>query len=149
MNAEAIFSACNALALVGWLLLILLPRWTWTMRLVLSGIIPLLLAAVYLVLIILYFGRAEGGFGSLAEVAQLFRQPFLLLAGWIHYLAFDLFVGGWETRDAQRLKVPHLVVVPCLVLTFLLGPIGLIAYYVVRLRWQKNLNNSDLDQAGE
>ena len=140
MNAETIFSVCNALALVGWLLLIFLPRWTLTNRLVLSGVLSLLLAAVYLVLIILYFGRAEGGFGSLAEVARLFGQPFLLLAGWIHYLAFDLFIGSWEARDAQRLKVPHLVVVPCLVLTFILGPIGLIAYYVVRLKWQ---NNSD------
>ena len=139
MNAETIFSACNALALIGWLLLIFFPRWAWTKRLVLSGIIPLLLAAVYLVLIVLYFGRAEGGFGSLAEVSRLFEQPFLLLAGWIHYLAFDLFVGSWETSDAHRLKVPHLIVIPCLVLTFLLGPIGLIAYYVVRLKWQRNL----------
>lgn len=138
MNAETIFSVCNALALGGWLLLIFFPRWTWTARLVLSGAISLLLAAIYLILIILYFGRAEGGFGSLAEVSQLFKQPFVLLAGWIHYLAFDLFVGSWETRDAQRLKVPHLLLVPCLVLTFLLGPIGLIAYYVVRLRWQTN-----------
>lgn len=139
MTAETVFSVCNALALVGWLLLILLPRWTWTARLVLSGIIPLLLAVVYLVLIVLYFGGAEGGFGSLADVSRLFGQPFVLLAGWVHYLAFDLFVGGWETRDAQRLKVPHLLLAPCLVLTFLLGPIGLIAYHVVRLKWQRDL----------
>lgn len=138
MNAETLFSICNSLALVGWLLLILLPGWRWTARLVVSGAASLLLASVYLVLIALYFGRAEGGFGSLAEVARLFQQPYLLLAGWIHYLAFDLFIGGWETRDAQKLGVPHLLLVPCLFLTFLVGPIGLIAYYVVRLKWQRN-----------
>ena len=53
---------------------------------------------------------AEGGFGSLADVATLFQKQELLLAGWIHYLAFDLFIGAWETRDAARNQIPHLVV---------------------------------------
>lgn len=141
MNAETLFSVCNSVALAGWLLLIFLPRWRWTARLVLSGVIPLLLSAVYLVLIILFFGRGEGGFGSLAEVARLFQQPFVLLAGWVHYLAFDLFVGSWEVRDGQKLGVPHLLIVPCLVLTFLLGPIGFAAYHLVRLIWKRRSAN--------
>ncbi len=57
----------------------------------------------------------------------------MLLAGWLHYLAFDLFVGAWEVRDASTHGVPHVLVVPCLLLTFLLGPIGLLAYHAVRL----------------
>ena len=56
----------------------------------------------------------------------------MLLAGWIHYLAFDLFIGGWETRDAVRNGIPHLLVIPCLLLTFMLGPIGLLAYFALR-----------------
>jgi hypothetical protein len=134
MKAETVFSICNGVALLGWLLLVLLPRWKWTRRVVISGVAPLLLAGVYLVLIMTTFGRAEGGFGSLAEVSLLFRNDWVLLAGWIHYLAFDLFVGSWEVSDAQRLKVSHWLVIPCLVLTFLLGPIGLIAYHLVSLR---------------
>jgi hypothetical protein len=63
---------------------------------------------------------------------RLFTQPGIALAGWIHYLAFDLFVGAWEVRDASRHGVPHRVVVPCLVLTFLLGPSGLLAYLALR-----------------
>ena len=83
-------------------------------------------------LITLHFPGAKGGFGSLADVSLLFSEPALLLAGWVHYLAFDLFIGAWEVRDAQKHGVPHLLVVPCLILTFMLGPIGLLLYFAIR-----------------
>ena len=54
------------------------------------------------------------------------------LAGWVHYLAFDLFIGSWQVRDAVRNAIPLWLVLPCLVLTFLFGPIGLVAYLAVR-----------------
>jgi hypothetical protein len=132
MTAETIFSIANLIALMGWLLLIFAPRWSGTRRVVLSGAVPLLLAIAYLILIVLFFGGAEGGFGSLAEVMKLFTNQWATLAGWIHYLAFDLFVGGWETKDAQRQGISHWFVIPCLVLTFLLGPIGFLLYHVLR-----------------
>lgn len=128
---EQLFSICTALAMLGWVLLIALPRQRIA-HLVASVAIPLAISFVYLFLIAQHFGSADGGFGSLAEVATLFGNPAMLLAGWVHYLAFDLFIGAWEVRDAQRHKVPHLLVVPCLVLTFMLGPIGLLAYLVLR-----------------
>ncbi|MDG1952967.1 MAG: ABA4-like family protein, partial [Gammaproteobacteria bacterium] len=74
-----------------------------------------------------------GGFGSLASVMILFSDPNLLLAGWIHYLAFDLFVGAWEVRDAQRTGIHHLLVVPCLFATLMAGPAGLAFYWLLRL----------------
>jgi hypothetical protein len=129
---DTIFSACSTLAALGWLLLILLPRWRATQAL--AGVaIPLVMAVVYLVLIVRYMPGTSGGFGSLTDVAALFSDPGLLLAGWVHYLAFDLFIGSWEVRDATRLKLPHLLVIPCLLLTFMLGPVGLLAYFVLRL----------------
>ena len=73
-----------------------------------------------------------GGFGSLAAVRELFGEPGLLAAGWLHYLAFDLFVGAWIAERAARLGLPHLVVLPLLVLTFLFGPAGLLAFSLVR-----------------
>lgn len=133
MSAETLFSVCGTLVLPGWLLLVFLPRWKWTARVIAAGIIPLLLAVLYLYLVVSHFRGAQGGFNSLAQVSQLFQNPYLLLAGWIHYLAFDLFIGSWEVRDAQRLGIHHLLVVPCLALTFLLGPIGLLLYFA--LRW--------------
>ncbi len=128
---DTVFSACGTAAFLGWLLLILVPRWRWTQ--VLSGtVIPLSIALVYAVLIVRYMPGADGGFGSLADVAKLFAQPGLLLAGWVHYLAFDLFVGSWEVRDATRRGVPHVLVIPCLIMTFMLGPMGLLTYWGLR-----------------
>jgi hypothetical protein len=132
VSPEQLFSLCSTLVLPGWLLLVFLPRWRWTARLVSAVVIPLALACVYLFLIATHFGRSDGDFSSLAGVGSLFQNPHNLLAGWIHYLAFDLFVGSWEVRDARRVGLRHVLVVPCLLLTFLLGPIGLLLYFLLR-----------------
>jgi hypothetical protein len=73
-------------------------------------------------------GRPSGGFNSLSNVMLLFTDRWLVLAGWVHYLAFDLFIGSWQVRDARRNGVPFWLVAPCLVLTFMFGPIGLLLY---------------------
>ena len=143
MKAEQIFSIANLIALLGWLLLIIAPRWIVTRKIVLSAVIPLLLSAAYLVLIILFFGKSEGGFGSLADVMKLFTDEWAVLAGWIHYLAFDLFVGTWEFKDAQAKKISHWFVVPCLFLTFMLGPIGFLLYSVLRFFLSKEELKND------
>ena len=132
MHPETLFSLASLLVLPGWVLLVFAPRWRWSARMVGPVLIPALLGALYLVLVAARWGGAEGGFGSLADVRRLFADPYLLLAGWIHYLAFDLFLGSWEVRDAQRHSVPHLLVVPSLVLTFLFGPVGLLLYLAIR-----------------
>jgi hypothetical protein len=136
---ETVFSICSMLAMAGWVLLVALPRHRLAHAVASVGI-PLAIAAVYLVLIVQHFGSSDGGFGSLAEVARLFANPALLLAGWLHYLAFDLFIGAWEVRDSQRHGIPHLLVIPCLLLTFLLGPIGLLCYMAARVRWTGAVN---------
>ena len=56
----------------------------------------------------------------------------LLLAGWIHYLCFDLFIGSWEVRDAKAQGISHWLVIPCLFLTFMFGPVGLLLYFALR-----------------
>ena len=131
MEVDSLFQICNVIAIVGWLLLVFAPRWS-APRLLSGLAIPALLSGVYLMLILIYYGRAEGGFGSLDAVAKLFQNRPVLLAGWVHYLAFDLFIGAWETRDAERNGLPHLLVIPCLLLTFLFGPIGLLLYLLLR-----------------
>jgi hypothetical protein len=131
MTLEQLFSIATVLAVVGWFLLIFLPRLP-TARVAAGVAIPLVLSAGYLALIAMHFRGAEGGFGSLADVSTLFQKQELLLAGWIHYLAFDLFIGAWEIRDSQRHGIPHLVMIPCLLMTFMLGPIGLLFYFAIR-----------------
>ena len=133
MNPEQAFSISNSVALAGWLILIFTGRKRWSAALVTGAILPTLLAILYVGLIATHWAGSEGGFGTLAEVSKLFANPWLLLAGWVHYLAFDLFIGSWQVRDAQSRQIPHLVVIPCLILTFLFGPIGLLLYLAIRL----------------
>jgi hypothetical protein len=124
---ETLFGACNMLVLAPWLALLLLPRWPFLKQGIRFGVI-VQLAAVYAALVFTFFFRVEGGgFNSLAEVRTLFASDPLLLAGWIHYLAFDLFVGVWlaERLDAQR--VSRFIQAPILVATFMFGPLGLLA----------------------
>src|SRR4051812_402101 len=117
MNPEQLFSIVNAVALASWLLLAIWPRGVRARQAVAGFVVPSLLAGVYVVLIATQWSRSEGGFSSLSAVAQLFSNPWLLLAGWIHYLCFDLLIGCWEARDARERGVPHLALLPCLALT--------------------------------
>jgi len=132
---DALFSAANAAALLGWIALALAPlagRRRTALRTAAGFVIPGLLAVVYAVLIALYWGSAAGGFGSIAQVRALFDSTAILVAGWLHYLAFDLFVGGWIARQGERDGVPHLLLLPCFALTFLFGPAGFLAFLFLR-----------------
>lgn len=138
MDLEQVFSLASVLAAVGWLFLVFLPRRPIAVH-VAGVFLPLLLALLYLYYIAMHMRGAEGGFGSLADVAALFQTRELLLAGWIHYLSFDLFIGAWEVRDSQASGIPHLVVIPCLIMTFMLGPIGLLFYFAIRTAKLRNV----------
>jgi len=99
---ERIFSLAGMVVLPCWILIAVAPRWKWSQRLA-TFVAPLLIACVYGWLLLGHASPKGGGFSSLAQVAVLFSSPYALLAGWIHYLAFDLFTGAWEARDAARL----------------------------------------------
>ncbi len=132
MELETIFSIASTLVMPGWLLLVFAPRWRWGTQLIAPFIIPAVLALMYAFLLATGMRDSHGDFNSLAGVRGLFENDRLLLAGWIHYLAFDLFIGSWEVRDARRLGIPHLLVIPCLLCTFMLGPVGLGLYFALR-----------------
>ena len=132
MSPEQLFSIVNAVAVVSWLLLAILPRRRWTTEVVTGRVVPALFAVLYTGLIVSMLGRTEGGFSTLAGVAAFFTDPWLLLAGWVHYLAFDLLIGTWEVRDARKRGIPHVFVVPCLFLTFMFGPVGWLLYFTLR-----------------
>ncbi|MFC4871474.1 ABA4-like family protein [Negadavirga shengliensis] len=129
---ETIFSIASTAALFSWIVLFIFYRNKWVYVLLFSGVI-FLLALLYLYFIIQGMGNGNGGgFGSLAEVATLFQKEEALLAGWIHYLAFDLFVGMWICKDAMERSINRWLVLPCLFFTFMLGPVGLLLYLIVR-----------------
>jgi uncharacterized membrane protein len=131
MSLETAFSMASTLAMVGWVLLAVTPRrFLWPVRA--ARLLALALAFGYVALLATFFAQGEGGFGSLAQVAQLFEQPGLLLAGWVHYLAFDLLVGSWEREEAIRIGLGPLMLVPSLFLTFMFGPAGWLCFLGLR-----------------
>lgn len=135
MNLNSLFSFTNSLALIGWLILMFLPFWKNRDQYVLSLVI-VLLAVVYSVLILPGFNRQMlNDFGSLDGIARLFTNQSALLAGWIHYLAFDLLAGIYIIKNAAKLQLNHWIIAPFLLFTFLLGPFGLLLYTI--LRWVK------------
>ncbi|MDB2407239.1 ABA4-like family protein [Jannaschia sp.] len=124
MTPEELFSIAGLAAMAGWAVLILGPR-RWTVLTALPlWVIPGGLSAVYAVLVLSRFSGSGGGFGSLAEVAQLMSNDWALLAGWIHYLAFDLFVGAVMAARMDRAGIGRLVQGPILLAIFMLGPLG-------------------------
>ncbi len=131
---EFFFKAANSLALLAWIALILSPpkaRWTPRIWRIAGRFLPLAFSLVYLLMLAMYW-RGDGGFNSIEQVRALFNQPGAVVAGWVHYLAFDLFVGVWIAQRSAQLQLPHWVVVPLLVLTFLLGPLGYLSFIALR-----------------
>ena len=103
MTPEAVFLICNYGVLPAWVMLVVAPNAAWTQSVVHRVWIPMGLGLVYVWAFVANPGTPEGGsFQTLAGVMRLFDSPHLTVAGWVHYLAFDLFVGAWEARDAQR-----------------------------------------------
>ena len=153
MTLDALFLLANGSVMPAWLLLAVAPRWEWTRRIVHSLLYPALLGSLYAVYAAASFLGSSapegGGFGTLPGVMKLFSAPQFAFIGWVHYLVFDLFVGAWEARDAQRCAIPHALLVPCLFFTLMLGPIGLLLYLGIRfaLRRETGLAEEILAQA--
>jgi hypothetical protein len=134
-DADLVFSVANWLVLAGWLALLLAPLRREALIL-LARAAAAAVAFIYLLLLsrglLTGPGLPEGaGFGSLDGVVALLSRREAILAGWVHFLAFDLFVGSWMAEDAPKAGVPHWLLVPFLGLTLMAGPAGLILYLLV------------------
>jgi hypothetical protein len=137
LDPHSAFTIAGMLAMLGWLALLvslfiasarpmawMLARW----------VIPGLIGLAYMLLFWASWGNTPGGgFGSVAEVRALFANDNALAAGWLHYLAFDLFVGSWIAELGLKARIPALLLILCLLLTFLLGPTGLVLFLILRL----------------
>ena len=128
MFPQQVFSIAISLALVSWILL----EETLGSEGGHDEARSRTLAILYAAIAVSLFWRSPGDFSTLASIGVLFSNPWLLLAGWVHYLAFDLLIGSWELEDSRERGIPHLIVVPCLLLTFMLGPAGWLLYRIVR-----------------
>lgn len=124
MSPEAMFSHASTAAMIGWALLILGPRRFGSLNLIPLWFIPAGLSLVYGLIVLSRFAGIGGGFDSLASVATLMSDEWALLAGWVHFLAFDLFVGAVMSLRMDRAGAGRLVQAPILFAIFMLGPLG-------------------------
>ncbi len=133
MSPADVFSMSNTTALLMWVLLIFLPKWKATRFLIDYKVVPILLSIIYAVYIIqaIQIGGMMD-FGSLSSVMALFTEENAVLAGWVHYLAFDLLVGMWILDQNKIHKIHHLLIVPCLLGAFMFGPIGFLLFIIIK-----------------
>ena len=149
-DAAAIVPIGNMIAAATWLALLLslfAPAARAAVWPAARWVVPALFALVYIPAAAAGFGAAEGGgFGSAAEIRALFANDHSLGAGWVHCLAFDLFVGSWIAEIGVREQVPALLLVICLALTFLLGPAGLLLFLILRLALRRRAAATETDR---
>jgi len=139
MTTSEVFSLANMTAMPMWILMILLPTWKVTRFLIDFKVIPVLLSLLYAFYIFQAIQIGGGmNFGSLASVMELFTEENAVLAGWIHYLAFDLIVGMWILDQNKKTGIHQLLIAPCLFATFMLGPVGFLLFIIIKSIKQKN-----------
>jgi hypothetical protein len=139
MDLDLGFKVFNTGVVFFWALLVLAPRARITAALVHAPVVPVIYGVAYIILLFGDGGAQGGDMMSLSGVTTLLSQPRIAFAGWVHYLIFDLFIGAWEARDAQRRGLPHLALVPCLVATLLFGPVGLLCYLGLRFALKRTV----------
>lgn len=131
MTPETLFSMAGALVMPAWLFLIFGPRRWPLLNAIPAYAVPLALSAFYAVLVLTHFSAAGGGYGTLAEVRTLMSSDMMLLAGWVHYLAFDLFIGAWAARRMDAAGISRIIQAFVLPTIFLFGPAGLLLTFAI------------------
>ena len=138
MTATDVFSLVNMLAMLMWIFMIIAPKWKVTRFLIDFKIVPIALAGTYAIYI--FKAIQIGGmmdFGSLESVMALFTEENAVLSGWVHYLVFDLLIGMWMLDQNKKLNISQFILVPCLLFTFMMGPIGFLLFTIVKTVKQK------------
>jgi hypothetical protein len=137
-NLSTAFKLATAFSILGWAALFSYPLWPHVARNLVVMISVALLCALYVAFLFfakqsdVEFGKPAGSFFSLSGVIRLFKSPRVVLAGWIHFLAFDLMVGMYIVTDAARVGIAHIWLLPVLFLTLMFGPAGLLLYLAMR-----------------
>jgi len=146
MSPDQVFLFATYGIMPFWILLAVAPNWQWTQTLVHSALIPIVVGLGYTFYVATgAFSVEGGGFGTLQALMTAFTVPEAVIAGWLHYLVFDLFVGAWEVRDAKQRGINHWFLLPCLFFTLMLGPVGLLLYLALRVATGKGGWSLDLE----
>lgn len=140
MTYDIIFNIYNSGILIFWLFLLVFPKSKLTQKMTEFPWIPLVIAFGYIFFLVTSDSIFSVDFSSLSGLTEMFQNsnPRGVAAGWLHYLAFDFWVGCWILRDSQKKGVKHAFIIFPMLFTFMLGPVGVIIYTLVLL-FQKKL----------
>ena len=132
MTASIVFQIVNTIVLPAWLILIFFPGKSWRNPVIYG--FSMVMAVVYIIYVIKGLGNMDmQSFSSLEGVKSMFASDEAVLTGWVHYLVFDLLIGNWILNQSRKNEIPHLLVVPCLLLCFMFGPAGFLLYSVIKI----------------
>ena len=145
LTFENIYLIANWGVVPCWLLLMFLPSHGITKFFSHSIFIPLLLSATYVFVArqIYLEGNIFEGFNlylGLENLNEVYLNESLRLVFWLHFLAISLFVGGWIVKDSQKFYINKILVAIPLIITYLIGPIGLFFYWIIRIFYAKRMN---------
>ncbi len=143
---ETLYMWVNIGVLPFWFMLIFFPQ-SHLSRIFVASIFPMLiLSGAYI--FVLYKSyligyNFIGNFSlylSLDELSRLFEDHLYLMLFWIHFIAINLFIGGWIAKDSQKFNINKIIISIPLIITYLIGPIGLIVYWVIRIFYAKRIS---------
>ena len=143
---ETLYFWINIGVLPFWLLIIFFPQ-SHLCRYLATSIFPIfLLSGAYIfILYKAYLGSFdfENNFSlylGINYISELFQDNYYLLMFWTHFVSINLFTGGWMINDAQKFNMNKILLAFPLIITYLIGPIGIFIYWIIKIFYAKNLN---------
>ena len=135
-----LFTICNTLILLVWVSVLFFPKSILSKHLISFPWVPIAISFFYIYFLVLSGDIIDADFSSLEGILKLFKEatPESAAAGWLHYLAFDFWVGTWIIRHSQKNQIKHSYIILPLLFTFMLGPVGILVYSIVYF-FKKNL----------
>lgn len=130
---DTLFQIGNTLALISWIVLLILPKQQQTIAFLKYGVISLLALAYLLLIAQLLKELRPDSFSELSNIKALFQNDQMLVAGWFHYLAFDLLIGIFIVKEGIQSNWKRWQYSICLPFTFMFGPVGLLLFYFIKL----------------
>ncbi|WP_127844128.1 ABA4-like family protein [Psychroflexus aestuariivivens] len=138
MTASIVFQIVNTIVIPAWLILIFFPGKSWRNPVIYC--FSMAMAVVYLVYVIQGFGDMDmESFSKLEGIKAMFSSDEAVLTGWVHYLVFDLLVGNWILNQSRKHGLNHFLIIPCLLLCFMFGPVGFLLYSILKVSKTKKL----------
>jgi len=146
---EMLYFWVNFGVLPFWLILIFFPNSNLTKYFITSIFPILLLSGTYIFVLYKSYLNSYNFIGNFNlylgfdELSDLFSDKSFLITFWVHFIAINLFVGGWIVKDSQRFMINKMLIILPLIFTYLIGPLGLLLYWLIRIFYAKNINLYD------